>query len=119
MIIKIADILRRIGDDDRGFTLIELLVVVAILGVLAAIAVPMVTGAIDDARTNADAANVKILNDALDRYYFDNSGYPDTLAGLVDDYIEAVPEDPWGQGRDYEDNYDSDAGEVEALGAPS
>jgi len=40
----------------RGFTLIEILIVVVILGVLAALVVPSVTSALDDANTEAASA---------------------------------------------------------------
>jgi type IV pilus assembly protein PilA len=45
----------------KGFTLIELIVVIAILGILAAILVPTITGFIDQARNNTDVANAKML----------------------------------------------------------
>lgn len=43
----------------KGFTLAELLVVIAIIAILVAIAVPIFTGALDNARIARDEANVR------------------------------------------------------------
>jgi len=56
-----------------GFTLIELLAVVAILGILAGIAVPRVLGAIQNARTSADTANIAMLQSAVERWAMENN----------------------------------------------
>ena len=49
----------------KGFTLVELIVVIAVLGVLAAILIPIIGGYIAKANTAADKANARCLFNAV------------------------------------------------------
>lgn len=72
--------LRRISalsKDDRGFTLIELMVVVIIIAVLAAIAIPLYTGYIKNARTSEGTARLGSIMTAAKAYYQRYNMWPD------------------------------------------
>ncbi len=60
----------------KGFTLIELLIVVAIIGILAAIAIPQFSAYRAKAYNSAAQSDVKNSKTALESYYADNQKYP-------------------------------------------
>ena len=60
----------------RGFTVIELLVSLAIIGILAAVAIPLLSEAMLRARVNGLAAESRVVYTAFKQYYVDVEEYP-------------------------------------------
>ena len=84
--------------DSKGFTLIELLIVVAIIGIIAAIAIPNLLNAIDRGKQKRTMADMRSLGTAVESYAVDNNVYPavTTAAALktiveVGAYIKNMP----------------------------
>jgi general secretion pathway protein G len=74
----------------KAFSLIELMIVIVILGLLAAMVMPSLTGKGEEAKRNLVCVQMKsIYNGALDMFKIDNGLYPSTEEGL-----EALSKNP-------------------------
>src|SRR3977135_4079302 len=82
----------------KGFTLIELMIVVAIIGILAAIAIPQFAQLVAKSQEGATKGNLGTLRSALSIYYGDTEGvYPTERTSFSSlttggKYLQGVPQ---------------------------
>ncbi len=93
----------------RGFTLIELLIVVAIIGIVAAIAIPNLLNSIQRARQKKSMSALRAISEGIEIYQQDHSAYPDyvdvpvtALATDLEIYVRPFdPKDGWNRTMRY------------------
>ncbi|MCP4404426.1 MAG: prepilin-type N-terminal cleavage/methylation domain-containing protein [bacterium] len=96
---------------EKGFTLIELLIVVAIIGIIAAIAVPNLLTAIQRSKQKRSMADLRAVGTALGSYQVDYDAYPsfavtDFVVGeqMPTSYYKGSVQDGWGNEYRYISN---------------
>lgn len=88
----------------NGFTLVELMIVVAIIGILAAVAIPKFADMLEKSREGATKGNLAALRSSVSNYYADQRGvFPVNLdsatymvnnnpvPAFIPTYIERLP----------------------------
>ncbi len=112
---------------DKGFTLIELLIVVAIIGIIAAIAVPNLLNAIQRGKQKRTVSDMRTTATAIESYSIDMNAYPgegstnaqiSTIETFLEPtYIKALPTlDGWGKGLLYTSPADGQEYLIKSLG---
>ncbi len=112
---------------EGGFTLIELLIVVAIIGIIAAIAIPNLLNAIDRGRQKRTMADVRSVGTSVEAYSVDNNRYPaisseSVVDGNLDQHVEPVyikkcpDDDGWGNPLRYQSDTNGGAYTVRSYG---
>jgi prepilin-type N-terminal cleavage/methylation domain-containing protein len=67
---------KSLDEKDEGFTLIELLVVIVIIGILAAIAIPLFLNQRQKAADSASKSDLKNVATLMETAYVDTQAYP-------------------------------------------
>ncbi len=72
--------MRKFFNNRHGFTLVELMITVVIIGVLAAVAIPLYQGNVTRAKTSEADAALGTIRTALRVYYAEFQAYPTQVA---------------------------------------
>ena len=114
-----------ICDPSDGVTLVEVVIVVAVIGILAGGALPLVGAIVDGDRRAEARAELERISSALESYYSDRGSFPTTLTdpSFYGTHLQpgvggTVVLDPFGVGSSYryELSSDPDTAVVYSLG---
>ncbi|WP_408956427.1 type II secretion system protein [Natroniella sp. ANB-PHB2] len=94
---------------EDGFTLVELMLVIVVLGTLAGVAVPRLTGIGDRADKAAVESDLRNIQNALEMYRMDVGNYPETSDGSDDDGLSELVDPKDDDGNAQDDGYTTQA----------
>jgi len=78
----------------RHFTLVEIMIVVAIIGILAAVAIPGYVNARNQTRKNACIDNLRLIDSAKEQWALENNkgtGETCVITDLIGNYLKTQP----------------------------
>lgn len=84
-----------------GFTLLELMIVISIMMILMAVAVPLYSHHVTQAREAVLKQNLHQLNSLIEQYRLDKGQSPQALEDLVPTYLSKLPVDPMTEKADW------------------
>jgi len=61
---------------EAGYSILEILIVLVIISLIAAIAIPIYSSALTKSRRGALVSDLRVMHDAMKRYYMDKSRFP-------------------------------------------